>query len=497
MRIFQNVKEGYIGDVWNELIAEHGNGGNTINVRFLWGDEIVTSEPDHIKAILATEFTNFEKGALQHDCLKALMGNGIFGVDGDIWKFHRSLTRPFFNKERITDFEIFHRNTDATIAKIKEASAGGAALDIQDMAGRFTLDSTTEFLFGQCVDSVSAPLPLPANHVEFGISTTSDNNNRFARALAEVQAEISRRSHTMAIWPVFEIFKDRTKESMDFLHNYVEPFIVEALKRKEEMKDMIMEKDGERNTLLDHMVDMTDDLEVIRDELINMLVAGRDTTTVTIACVMHLLSIHPEAFARARKEVLDMVGPTNPPTYDDLREMKYLRAVVNETLRLFPPVPFNLRQSINPTIWPSSNGTKLYIPAQTRCCYAVFFTHRRQDLWGPDSLQFDPDRWLDGRLRKYLTPNPFIFVPFNAGPRICLGQQFAYNELSFFLVRLLQNFDRAELVPEAFPLNARPRPHWKVGRGAFEKFCPKVDITLYSKGGMWMKLHPASNSDDV
>lgn len=58
-----------------------------------------------------------------------------------------------------------------------------------------------------------------------------------------------------------------------------------------------------------------------------------------------------------------------------------------------------------------------------RILYSVFLMHRREDLWGPDALQFDPDRFIDGRLQKYLTPNPFIFLPFNAGPRICLGQQ--------------------------------------------------------------------------
>ena len=97
--------------------------------------------------------------------------------------------------------------------------------------------------------------------------------------------------------------------------------------------------------------------------------------------------------------------------------------------------------------------------------------------------KFDPDRFLDERVSKYLTPNPFIFLPFNAGPRICLGQQFAYNEMSFFLVRLLQQFDRIELDEHSQPPDARVPAEWAGadGRKGFERFWPKAHLTLYSK----------------
>lgn len=116
--------------------------------------------------------------------------------------------------------------------------------------------------------------------------------------------------------------------------------------------------------------------------------------------------------------------------------------------------------------------------------------HRRTDLWGPDALEFDPDRFLDERLHKYLTPNPFIFLPFNAGPRICLGQQFAYHEVSFFLVRLLQKFSSISLSAEGQPPHARPPPEWKTGGGrkAVEKVQIKTHITLYVHEGLWVTM---------
>ncbi|CUA73615.1 hypothetical protein RSOLAG22IIIB_10915 [Rhizoctonia solani] len=126
--------------------------------------------------------------------------------------------------------------------------------------------------------------------------------------------------------------------------------------------------------------------------------------------------------------------------------------------------------------------------------YSVLHMHRRKDLWGPDAEEFDPERWLDERLKKYLTPNPFIFLPFNAGPRICLGQQFAYNEASYFLSRLLQRVESFELVPEAHPEGTLPPLDWKNGEGrkVYEKVWPKSHLTIYCNGGLWVTMKEAS-----
>lgn len=115
------------------------------------------------------------------------------------------------------------------------------------------------------------------------------------------------------------------------------------------------------------------------------------------------------------------------------------------------------------------------------------FLTRRGQLYLLYSIaeKFDPDRFLDERLHKYLTPRPFIFLPFNAGPRICLGQQFAYNETSFFLVRLLQKYNNVTLDVDAQPEDSRPPPNWRTEPGEpderkrFEMVRPKSHLTLY------------------
>jgi len=199
-----------------------------------------------------------------------------------------------------------------------------------------------------------------------------------------------------------------------------------------------------------------------------------------------------------RQEILDIVGPSRRPTFEDIRDMRYLRAVLNETLRLYPIVPFNVRESVHATTWPNPdpNDKPFYIPAGTRTPYSVFMMHRRKDLWGPDAEEFDPDRFLDDRVKEYLVRNSFIFLPFNAGPRICLGQQYAYNEISFMLVRLLQNFSSISLELDAFPPGTLPPDDFKLspGRKGVEKVWPKSTLTLYVKGGLWVKMQEASNT---
>ncbi|KAJ7848078.1 cytochrome P450 [Mycena leptocephala] len=125
--------------------------------------------------------------------------------------------------------------------------------------------------------------------------------------------------------------------------------------------------------------------------------------------------------------------------------------------------------------------------------FSQFVMHCRTDLWGPDALEFDPECFLDERLYKYLVPNLFMFMPFNAGQRICLGQQFAYHEASFFVVRLLQTFSSIALAPDAQPPPSR-KTHDPVGWKAYEKIRPRSHFTMY--GGLWVTIDEAATAEE-
>ncbi|KDQ19554.1 hypothetical protein BOTBODRAFT_28130 [Botryobasidium botryosum FD-172 SS1] len=479
--------EEYCGTPSERLTREYGK---IVAIKLLWTNKrVITVEPEHIKSILATDFPNFIKGPTFIKAAESMLGQGVFNSDGDMWKFHRSITRPFFTRDRISDFENFDRHAGAVIEKMKANFDAGAAIDYQDMVARFTLDSAAEFLFGISVDSVaSAPLPVPADGITSLASADTNNLVKdFAKAFAETQLHICSRHRLGPLWPLLEFFGDKTAKNMSTLYAFVDPIVKKALQNKRAKK--VDAAVGVEETLLAHLVQQTDDAAIIRSELLNILIAGRDTTASTLTFATYALAMYPNILQKLRQEILDTVGTQRQPTFEDVRQMKYLRAVINETLRLFPPVPNDVREAANSTTLATPNGPKFYIPAGSVVMYSVLLMHRDPELWGPDSFEFDPERWIDSRVQQYLVPNPFIFLPFNAGPRICLGQ-FAYNEVSFFLIRLLQNFDRITLAPEAQPPGSLPPSSWASGGGrrAIERVWPKSHLTLYAEGGLWLRM---------
>ncbi|KAF7303445.1 Peroxidase [Mycena indigotica] len=460
-----NRANGYVGDGLREYTEQYGP---VVNIRVLWIDMLFTTSPDHLKQILATDFNNFEKGPRLHGVLRSVLGTGVFNSDGDMWKFHRGMTRPFFSKERVSHFDLIDKHATSVIATLKSRARAGYAIDFQDLIGRFTMDSASETLFGTCVNSLQGSIPYPHNARSAGTGIGTSQDNTFIEAFNAALEFVTRRQMRRSVWPLWELWGDKTARHMKIVSAFLDPIIAAAVERKRVADAAGAGGDRkEAQTLLDELLNSTSDVKVLKDETLNILLAGRDTTMHTLTMVIYFLSLYPAICVRLRAEILTHVGPARRPTYEDIKEMKYLRAVINEALRLYPPVPFNVRDSIEATTWPSPdpNAQPIYVPAHTRTAYSVLLMQRRKDLWGPDADEFDPDRFLDERVQKYLLKNSFQFLPFNAGPRICLGQQFAYNEMSFMLVRLLQNFSAFALAEDAFPPSARPPSAWKKAAG--------------------------------
>ncbi|KAG9079619.1 hypothetical protein FRC06_007622 [Ceratobasidium sp. 370] len=393
-------ENGYVNDLCVPFVNSLGN---TFDFAVFGEDFIFTTEPAHIRSILSTDFASYEKGRRNQDKLDSVLGSGVFNSDGEMWKFHRTMSRPYFSRERVTHFDNFARHADVAIAQIPDEAT---AIDFQDLVSRFTMDSASEFLFGVDVKSLDEPLAATG---------TSNSSTSFAKAFSRVQEKVLKRFMLANMWPYLEMFWDKTGEEMRVIDGYVEPILRAKLEKKRRGE---LSREGEEGeTLLDYLVQHMDDEKVIKDELVNTLFAGRDTTACTLTFLCYMLAANSSVFAKLRAEILNTVGSSAYPTSDDIQEMKYMRAVINEVLRLFPPVPLNSRESTRPTVL-QSEGRKYFVPKGASCSFAVQLMHVRTDPWGPDADEFDPERWLDERYKKDVLPNPFIFLPFSAGPRI-------------------------------------------------------------------------------
>ncbi|KAK5149698.1 hypothetical protein LTR04_006982, partial [Oleoguttula sp. CCFEE 6159] len=185
--------------------------------------------------------------------------------------------------------------------------------------------------------------------------------------------------------------------------------------------------------------------------LVAVLLAGRDTTACTLSWLFFELSRNARVVRALRREVLDVVGLGRAPTYAHLKSMRYLQHTLNETLRLYPVVPFNVRVALRDTSLPHGGGADSLQPigvlAGSPVGYSTLVMQRRGDgeiypdpraTSFPPILDFVPERWAAW------TPKPWTYLPFNGGPRICVGQQFALTEMAYTVVRILQRFERVE-----------------------------------------------------
>lgn len=203
----------------------------------------------------------------------------------------------------------------------------------------------------------------------------------------------------------------------------------------------------------------------MRDQVLNFLIAGRDTTALLLSWFFFLLDSHPHAEARIIEEMQQVLSSEESGageagiSFDSCKRMTYLNAALHETLRLYPPVPFNGFTALRDDILPGS----FFVPKDTYVVYSAWLLHRRPELYD-DPLRFDPERWLRGP-----APRPFEFVAFHGGPRECLGREMALLEAAVCACAILQRCSlrmhpNAPLVElrRAITLSARKGVHMRV-----------------------------------
>ena len=211
------------------------------------------------------------------------------------------MTRPFFTRDRISHFETFDSYAEEAIVLLTRRFDEGFSVDIQDVFARFTLDVASESLFGACVHSLRDALPYPLTSKLSRFDSSNDGYSRatmFSRAFAESQSVAAKRVHMGFLWPLFEVFRDKAKDPMAVCNAYLEPFVADALRKKEldvAKPCLKLDEINDNDTLLDHLVRLTDgklppvvskndaydhlipDRKIIKDEIFNIMIAGRDT----------------------------------------------------------------------------------------------------------------------------------------------------------------------------------------------------------------------------
>ncbi|CCU82588.1 cytochrome P450 [Blumeria hordei DH14] len=420
-------------------------GSVTYSFSILGTENLYTADEENIKAMLAVQFKDFDLGAMRRGNFWPLLGNGIFTQDGPGWEHSRAMMRPQFARDQISDLDMEECHVQNMMRALelcmaKDGSGNIEDIDLQILFFRLTLDSATEFLFGKSVETQVHLLGHNTNGPIPGL----DNSVRakFAFAFDGAQKTLAIRARLVNGYWLFSPpgFKDSCKVCHDFIDEYVHL----ALNKAKRLQANDVEKDGdakEKYLFLDALVAQTQDPLELRTQLLNILLAGRDTTASFLGWLFMLLAKDPVRYQKLRDIILAEFGTYENPidiTFARMKSCQYLQQCNNEALRLFPVVPVNSRVANKDTTLPRGGGkdgkSKIFVPKGTPVDYSVHVMHRRKDLWGEDANEFNPERWQGRKVG-------WEFLPFNGGPRICIGQQFALTGASYAIIRLLQRFD--------------------------------------------------------
>mmetsp|Transcript_70949 Transcript_70949/g.125436 ORF Transcript_70949/g.125436 Transcript_70949/m.125436 type:complete len:505 (+) Transcript_70949:62-1576(+) len=412
-RIWRAVRKSAIHD---ELVEAHEEMGDTVFLsfgllRYFLRPIVVTRDARNVEYMLKNNFPNYPKGDVPYAVLHDLLGDGIFNADGASWMAQRKTASQMFTANRFKNhiWRVVEKNI-GKVLNILEVPNG--AIDIFNLMNRFTLDSIGEIGFGTSIGSLEHP------------------ESPFLKSFDEAQ-RISFRRFIFPGWRLLRLLGLGFEKDSGLHFRALKKYSADLV---QDLRGKLDSEAGDSFLGLfmkSRASGLPGSKDFLIDMVLNFLIAGRDTTAQAMSWCFFLITQHPTVEAKILEEIQDICGD-GLLQYDQLNRFKYLEAVLNETLRLYPSVPVDLKVAEGNDTLP--DGT--YISKGTMFCYAAYAMGRSEQIWGKDAGEFRPERWLALQAPKSPYENP----SFHAGPRECLGKRLAMVEMKTVLISVLRNF---------------------------------------------------------
>ncbi|KAG6458738.1 hypothetical protein O3G_MSEX011035 [Manduca sexta] len=353
-----------------------------------------------------------------------LTDNGSIFAAVSIWRPRRKILASHFNTKILNDFvSVFSKQSEILITKLKETLDRGS-FSVWNYFTTYTMDAVCETSLGVQVKSQHNP------------------DQPFLKAFEECCDLGSARMvqpwlHSMTVYRHLPQYK-RYMKNKYFICDFIKKIV--QSKRKDNELRQISDMNGEQYTgsegvqsLLELLIKNSNFTDIeLQEESVIMVLAGTDTTAVAGSFTALMLSQHLDVQDKVYEELREVFGDSNRAVEpDDLAQLKYLDAVVRETLRLYPPVPVITRKVERDVALP---GGVTLIPG-CGVVVNIWAIHRNPHYWGDDAEEFRPERFLDSALK-----HPAAFMPFSYGPRGCLGYRYAMMALKSALASLLRQY---------------------------------------------------------
>lgn len=371
---------------------------------FLDGSILVLTHPDAVRHVLHDNHANYIKGVL-YDDVRWILGQGLVtNDDGNSWSRQRKLAQPAFRPSALDAYyPVMVETATAFLRELKSRVKPGCAVEISREMSRLTLRIIAQSVF----------------KVDFAV-----NEDRFLQATTELLVRIP---DPMARGR----FVGRVYKYLPF---WAKMRAVKARRVFEEGVSWIIENRRDPADLISYFAAGSTDAaggsanRHIRDEVATFLLAGHETSGAGLTWTLYLLSQNPDAERRIRAEISEVLDH-RPPSPADMPLLGYTGMVIQEGLRLYPPIPSIGRQAIQDD---EIGGYR--IRANTRVRIQTSRLHRRPDFW-PDPDRFRPERFS---AEESAGRPQGAYIPFGAGPRTCIGSHFAMTEMKLALVMILQ-----------------------------------------------------------
>ncbi|KAF2190337.1 cytochrome P450 alkane hydroxylase-like protein [Zopfia rhizophila CBS 207.26] len=378
---------------------------------------LTTTSARNIQTVLSLEHEKFGVRPIRGPA-EAMTGPGIISNDGKVWEHARAMIRPAFTRAQIADRELFDAHIERFFSLLP---TDGTAVDLQPLFDRLILDASSEFIFGESFGSLLPSCPI--------------DSQKFLDSFNNAQKGVGIR---VLLGNMRFLMRDRNfSESCKLIQDYTQKHIDRALQQPQQQKKS--EEDSaisQRKCILVYeLAKETSDRSLLCNQLLNVFFAGRDTPAVALTNIFFLLARHPEVWKKCRGEIQGL--QKEDLTFERLKSLRYIQHVINEAMRLYPPVAAQTRGCVAPAILPTGGGPDGSRPIHVQSGDTViinFFTlHRDSKMFAPDPEVFRPERWIDAR-------PTWEFLPFGGGARHCPAQQLALFWVAYTLVRMLLIF---------------------------------------------------------
>ncbi|XP_030956144.1 alkane hydroxylase MAH1-like [Quercus lobata] len=422
----------------------------------------VTSDPMNIHHMLSKNFSNYIKGQKFHENFDVL-GDGIFNSESDSWGYQRKLLQSLIKHRK---FELFFQEVvkgivdKSLIPVLDHVSSFGIEVDLQDIFQRFTFDSVCLVALGFDPKCLSIEFP----HVSH------------AKAFDQLEESVFYR-HIVpeSYWKLQRWLQIGSEKKFSIAGKILDQFIYKCISSRQEKlsQSRAPKTEEEKFDLLTAIGEQVEEIggliksdKFLRDNAFNLMAAGRDSVSAGLTWLFWIVATHPYVEAKILGEIKEHLldkGKLKDFNIDELSKLVYLHGAICESLRLYPPVPFEHKCSVQSDILPSGHS----IRPNTTMIYSLYSMGRMESIWGQDCLDFKPERWISERGGIVHVPS-FKFITFNAGPRTCLGKDITFIQMKIIASAILWNY--SVQVVEGHPVS------------------PSISVILHMKHGLKVRI---------